>query len=66
MTKHQIQKLVEQAGFVLFENSHDIDWSCDYTQELEQFADLIVQQCATFCGWEQAQDMLEHFGIKKQ
>tara|TARA_R110000868_G_scaffold177887_1_gene417043 strand:+ start:419 stop:670 length:252 start_codon:yes stop_codon:yes gene_type:complete len=45
----QIRKLVDQAGFVRFSAKEDphrpIDWSCDYTEELDRFAELIVREC---------------------
>ena len=48
MNKH-IEKLVEEAGFIRFlpeENpATPIDWSCDYTPELEQFAMLVIGDC---------------------
>lgn len=48
--KKPIRELADQAGFVLWQdekwNPGDVvDWSSRYDQELEQFADLIVQQC---------------------
>ena len=45
----QIKQLAEQAGFIRFSPDEDpytpIDWSCDYTEELEKFAKLIVWEC---------------------
>ena len=45
----QIQALSKQAGFIHFASDEDpytpIDWSCDYTEELEKFAKLIVREC---------------------
>ena len=48
--KKPIRELADQAGFVLWQNEKwnpgdVVDWSCRYDQELEQFANLIVQQC---------------------
>lgn len=46
----QIRRLADQAGFIRFESDEDprtpIDWSCDYSVELNQFAELIVRECA--------------------
>ena len=46
----RIKELVEQAGFIYFQSDEDsntpIDWSCDYTEELEKFAELIIKECA--------------------
>ena len=45
----RIKELTEQAGFVRFSPEEDphtpIDWSSDYTYELEKFAELIVREC---------------------
>ena len=45
----RIRQLAEQAGFIRFSPDEDpytlIDWSCDYTEELEKFAELIVKEC---------------------
>ena len=45
----RIQQLSKQAGFIRFSPDEDsntpIDWSCDYTEELEKFAKLIVREC---------------------
>lgn len=56
----RIKVLTEQAGFIHFASDEDcdtpvdvskrlIDWSCDYTEELEKFAELIVQECIRLC-----------------
>ena len=45
-----IRELADQAGFIRFSPDEDpdtpIDWSSDYSKELEQFAKLIVLECA--------------------
>jgi hypothetical protein len=50
----RIKELTEQAGFVRFSPEEDphtpIDWSSDYTYELEKFAELIVRECANLCN----------------
>lgn len=47
----RIKELVDQAGFIRFSPKEDprtpIDWSCEYSTELNQFAELIVRECAT-------------------
>ena len=50
---NRIKELSEQAGFIHFSPDEDsdtpIDWSCDYTTELEKFAELIVEECYQHC-----------------
>jgi hypothetical protein len=45
----RINELATQAGFIRFSPKEDpntpIDWSSDYTAELNRFAELIVQEC---------------------
>lgn len=49
-------ELAQQAGFLLWQDeahrpqTEIIDWSCGYDRELEQFAILIIQQCARQAG----------------
>lgn len=44
----KIKSLAGEAGFVFFspeENADEpIDWSCDYTEEFQTFADLLQKQ----------------------
>ena len=44
----KIKLLAREAGFLFFSPEEDaeepIDWSCDYAEELETFADLLQQQ----------------------
>ena len=55
-----IKELSEQAGFIHFSPDEDsdtpIDWSCDYTTELEKFAELIVRECI-----EQGNNLANHY-----
>ena len=48
----RIIELADQAGFVRFSPDEDptmpIDWSCDYSVELERFAKLVIEECAHF------------------
>ena len=74
----RIRELADQAGFVRFEPDEDphtpIDWSCDYSMELNQFAELIVQECACRVdnilrerkdgGGTMGDEIREHFGVK--
>ena len=50
---NRIKELTKQAGFIHFSPDEDsdtpIDWSCDYTTELEKFAELIVEECYQHC-----------------
>ena len=50
----RIKELAEQAGFMLWGketwNPGDVvDWSARYDEELEKFAELIVQECLGCC-----------------
>jgi hypothetical protein len=70
----RIRKLSDEAGFVRFSTEEDsdtpIDWSSDYSAELEKFAELIVRECLNnmencdgdldFGIWKTKQD----FGVK--
>ncbi len=70
----RIKDLAEKAGFITFSPEEDphtpIDWSCDYSSELEKFAELIVEECAKeqhirFCkegdvSWDV---LMDHFGL---
>lgn len=49
-----VKKLAEEAGFVLWGdedyNPGDvIDWSSRYDAELEKFARLVAEECASIC-----------------
>ena len=79
----QIKKLANQAGFVLWKNESwnpgdTVDWSCRYDDELEKFAELIVQECSKIvlnCGIigsnnerdfiVASREIKQHFGIKE-
>jgi hypothetical protein len=46
--KQLIENLTKEAGFVFWgeeEIGDGIDWSCDYTKELENLVELIVAEC---------------------
>lgn len=51
----RIRELAEQAGFVMWSDcdwkpeGEVFDWSCNYDDELEKFAELIVRECANHC-----------------
>lgn len=54
--KKEIRKLVEQADFCFWGDESwnpgepgDIDWSSDYTKELNTLCELLVQRCADIC-----------------
>lgn len=58
----RFKQLADEAGFVRFSPQEDphtpIDWSSDYSSELEKFAELIVKE---ICGlMEQAEDDVYH------
>lgn len=50
MNKTLFTELTNQAGFIRYLSEEDpntpIDWSCDYTRELETLVRLVVQTCA--------------------
>jgi hypothetical protein len=71
-------KLIDRAGFIKFTAEEDpempVDWSCDYTEELEKFAQLIVKECMDIVseipiidnGYPHpAWKIKQHFGIKE-
>lgn len=77
----RIQELADEAGFVRFSPQEDphtpIDWSSDYSSELEKFAELIVKECC-FTGEQYADALIdpkhyafvnkkvkEHFGVEE-
>lgn len=46
--KQLIEDIAKEAGFVFWgeeELGDGIDWSCDYTKELENLVELIVAEC---------------------
>ena len=46
--KKLIEELAREAGFVFWDEheiGEGIDWSCDYTESLEDFVELIVAEC---------------------
>jgi len=46
--KQLIEDIAKEAGFVFWgeeEIGDGIDWSCDYTKELENLIELIVTEC---------------------
>jgi hypothetical protein len=68
----RIKALTEQAGFIRFSPEEDpdtpIDWSSDYTSELEKFAELIVRECADIAlreDFDPSDCILKHFGVEE-
>lgn len=49
INKTQFVRLTEEAGFTRFSPDEDpqtpIDWSCDYTQELQRLTELVIREC---------------------
>ncbi len=51
----QIKSLVEQAGFVLWDNKdwrptdQTVDWSSEYDRELTKLITLTIEECAKIC-----------------
>jgi hypothetical protein len=72
----RLNRLIDQAGFIKFTVEEDpetpIDWSCDYTEELNKFAELIIRKCAKVadladenkCEWIGG-NILTHFGVSE-
>ena len=52
--KQKTVELAKAAGFILWQNESwrpddiEIDWSCSYDDELEEFKMLVVRECAYF------------------
>jgi hypothetical protein len=72
----QIQQLAEQAGMVRILNEHAHEYGNGTFEntpypELEKFAELIVEECATVIeknlfqgiGWNTSRAVKRHFGI---
>jgi hypothetical protein len=68
-----IKKLVEQAGFSLWEDEAwgpgpgHIDWSSNYDAEFKNFAELMIKACADIALREDHDPyecILKHFGVK--
>lgn len=77
MNNERIKHLAEKAGFMLWNNepwrldNQCIDWSCDYDNELIEFARLIVKDCALTAGLMEHEcrtgigtQMLDNFGVE--
>ena len=62
----RIKELAEQAGF---ENGHQDRYGNSLSQELEKFAELIVQECANIADKAEpykANDLIkQHFGVEE-
>lgn len=60
--KENIEQLAEAAGFCFWKDEHwgpgpgKVDWSVDYADELEKFAELLIKECANA-----ARDYAQHF-----
>jgi hypothetical protein len=57
----RIIELAEQAGST---HKQSIGVYQFYTDELEKFAQLIIDECMTLVNCEDAQDIVEHFRDK--
>jgi hypothetical protein len=75
----QIQQLAEQAGMVRILNEHAHEYGNGTFEntpypELEKFAELIVEECATVIernlfqgiGWNTSKAVRRHFGVYKE
>ena len=64
MIKKEILALSQKAGFVI-DDSKTVDWSSDYTKELNQFSDLLVKDILKLVdNAETAQKIKTKYGIK--
>jgi hypothetical protein len=54
MEKSKIDKLIDKAGFIRFSEEEDsempIDWSSDYTSEIQTLVHLVVSECINICN----------------
>lgn len=75
----KIKQVAEEAGFILWKDEHwnpgdVVDWASRYDDELQKFAQLIVQKCAQIArssddfnvfgagiGYQIADDILKEF-----
>lgn len=73
----KIKQLAEEAGFILWRDEHwnpgdVVDWASRYDDELQKFAELIVQKCAHIARSVDDANAattvigFEHFGIGYQ
>lgn len=50
-----VKNLVEAAGFVFWRDEpwgpgkDTIDWSADYTEEIQTYTELLVKKCISLC-----------------
>ena len=76
MRHNTIERLITESGFIRFTSEENpktpIDWSCDYTRELERFAELIVRECAEVAGcnghvsgFSLGDLFKQHFGVEE-
>ena len=69
----RIKELAEQAGIVFWEMSGDVDWRQANKENLEDFARLIIDECAnivrndyeSYNSSMQANNILVKFGVYK-
>ena len=69
----RIRELAEQAGIVFWEMSGDVDWRQANKENLEDFARLIIDECAnivrndyeSYNSSMQAKNILVKFGVYK-
>lgn len=64
----RFMKLAKQAGFCFWEDEHygpgpgNIDWSSDYTVELEKFAEALIRDVVDLSS--SGTDVLAHYGLE--
>ena len=76
---NRIEKLAKRAGFVFWKNEsykpngQIVDWSCDYDNSIEKFAESIINECAIIANRAENTEtevrcmydvITEHFGVQ--
>ena len=64
--KQLIEDIAKAAGFIFWseeEIGDGIDWSCDYTKELENLVELIVAECVDAVEESDTQHALTSFTL---
>jgi hypothetical protein len=75
----EMRELAEKAGFIFWDNvswkpyDAEIDWSCDYSEDLKKYTELVVRKCIEICekgtptqttSFGASQDIKNYFGLK--
>jgi hypothetical protein len=56
MNKVKLSELIDKAGFIRFAEDEDpntpVDWSCDYSNEIEKLVEITVRECLNECWYD--------------